>query len=313
MVFTVVIPAFDARATIAGCLSALARERARASGDHAWEVLVVDDASRDGTAEVAARALPEARVLRLERNVGADGARNAALERARPDTDAYVFLDADCAVLPGWGAALAGALARGAPIAMGRVVPPPDALQRALALLELGEFIAPGDRALANFATLNLALRADLIRGRGFDAGARTCGDRLFSWRLYREGVPIRFVSDMAALHAPELGSLARVLARRRRYAEAFLEVRRRDPTIPGARLIAPGPLAAPFAAAARLVRDLSRLAAARGSLGVSRAALPLYGLALAALRALDAALLVEAALDGRGGGGGRPGGGRGR
>src|SRR5215831_553933 len=62
------------------------------------EVIVVDNASRDDTAQVCAR-LPDIRYLRLERNTGEGGARNVGITESRSE---YVaFLDDDDLRLPG--------------------------------------------------------------------------------------------------------------------------------------------------------------------------------------------------------------------
>ena len=72
-------------------------ESARAAGTDV-EVVVVDDASRDETAEVC-RKLAGVRVVRLERNQGVAGARNVGLLASSAD---YVaFLDDDDLRLPG--------------------------------------------------------------------------------------------------------------------------------------------------------------------------------------------------------------------
>ncbi len=62
------------------------------------EVLVVDDASTDGTAQAARAA--GARVLRTEARRNAGGARNIGIEAATGDV--LAFLDADVAAPPDW-------------------------------------------------------------------------------------------------------------------------------------------------------------------------------------------------------------------
>ena len=73
---TVVIPAFDRQQYVAEAVRSALAQRPHPPA----EVLVVDDASRDGTAEAARRA--GARVLRLEVNRGRGGARNAGIAAA---------------------------------------------------------------------------------------------------------------------------------------------------------------------------------------------------------------------------------------
>jgi GT2 family glycosyltransferase len=86
---SIVVPVRNGAATLAVCLDAL-----RASAAAGAEVIVVDDASGDGSADVAARA--GATVLRLDRWIGAARARNrGARAAARP---VLLFLDADVRV-----------------------------------------------------------------------------------------------------------------------------------------------------------------------------------------------------------------------
>ena len=88
-IVTVLIPAYNAELTLDRALRSVWRQH--------WpdlEVVIVDDASSDRTAEVARRhARPELRLVRLERNRGECGAMNAGLEVARGEFVA--FLDAD--------------------------------------------------------------------------------------------------------------------------------------------------------------------------------------------------------------------------
>lgn len=84
-----VVAAYNAADTIRrAILSALAQERVD------LEVIVVDDCSTDGTSAVVEEiADPRVRLLRLAKNRGPGGARNAGLEAARGNWIA--ILDAD--------------------------------------------------------------------------------------------------------------------------------------------------------------------------------------------------------------------------
>lgn len=92
---SVIVPAYRAAATLPACLAALSNQTIPAE---AYEIIVVDDASPDDTAELAAQA--GARVVRLSHNQGRSQARNAGAEVARASI--LLFTDADCAPTPDW-------------------------------------------------------------------------------------------------------------------------------------------------------------------------------------------------------------------
>ncbi|HEX6131219.1 MAG TPA: glycosyltransferase family 2 protein, partial [Actinomycetota bacterium] len=80
-------------------LAALRTRRPRAS-----EVLVVDSASPDDTADRVAAAAPWARLLRLEENVGFGGAMNLGAAEARAPL--LCVMNSDAVVRPGWWPAM---------------------------------------------------------------------------------------------------------------------------------------------------------------------------------------------------------------
>ncbi|MFO1056638.1 MAG: glycosyltransferase [Dongiaceae bacterium] len=86
---SVVIPAYNAARTIGRALGSVF-----AQGHPSLEVIVVDDASRDGTSEaVAALRRPDVRLFTLPANRGVCGATNHGIAAARGELIA--FLDAD--------------------------------------------------------------------------------------------------------------------------------------------------------------------------------------------------------------------------
>jgi len=90
---SVYIPCYNVEEYLARSIEGVLRQTHGAD-----EILIVDDGSRDGTAEVAARYA--VRILRHERNRGLAAARNTALRSAR--NDLVAALDADCVPEPDW-------------------------------------------------------------------------------------------------------------------------------------------------------------------------------------------------------------------
>jgi O-antigen biosynthesis protein len=96
---SVVIPSYNGRALLERCLASIARQRPR---DPALpiEVIVVDDASTDETAQWLARVHPDVRAVRLESNGGFCAAANAGIVAA---TGNFIqLLNNDTEVAAGW-------------------------------------------------------------------------------------------------------------------------------------------------------------------------------------------------------------------
>lgn len=94
---SLVIPAYNEAAGIRLALEEAERELARLSAPRGYEILVVDDGSCDGTAEVVQEVLqahPRVRLLRHASNRGYGAALRTGFEAARGDLVA--FTDADC-------------------------------------------------------------------------------------------------------------------------------------------------------------------------------------------------------------------------
>ena len=87
--FSIVVPAFNAARTIERCLQSVFDQ---AFED--FELIVVDDASHDGTVAIVSRfADPRLKLMRNARNVGPAEARNRGLESA--EAPFIIFVDAD--------------------------------------------------------------------------------------------------------------------------------------------------------------------------------------------------------------------------
>jgi len=101
---SVIIPNYNGLRFLQVCLRALEGQTSPAS----WtEVIVVDDASTDGSVAFVREHFPRVRVIEMARNCGLAAACNAGAAAAQGDL--LVMLNNDTEVEPGWLAALAAA------------------------------------------------------------------------------------------------------------------------------------------------------------------------------------------------------------
>ena len=102
---SVIIPNWNGAKLIPSCLDAL---RQQTLAEH--EVILVDNASTDDSCPLVEARYPEARLLRLDRNLGLTGGCNAGIRIARGDIIALLNNDAEAD--PRWLEVLVDALAR---------------------------------------------------------------------------------------------------------------------------------------------------------------------------------------------------------
>jgi glycosyltransferase involved in cell wall biosynthesis len=189
-VLSVIVPVLNAASTLGQQLEALARQ----AQNGAWEVVVADNGSTDGSPELAAAwedRLPALRVIDASRCRGAGATRNAAARVARGHV--FAFCDADDVVQPGWVDAYATAaeqhdLAAGAifhfsdkgPVAPFRREPSTEAP----VVLDFLPF--------ADAANLMVVREAFEAVG-GFPEDLERSGDVDLSWRLQLAGYKLHF------------------------------------------------------------------------------------------------------------------------
>lgn len=206
---SVIVPARDAAATLPATLAALAAQ----DDPPAHEVIVVDNGSRDETAELAQRA--GATVLRLLRGPGPGVARHAGAGAAAAPV--LAFTDADCTPAPGWLRAGLAALDN-ADLVQGRVAPagPVPALHRTLEVT--------CESGLYEAANLFVRRAAYDVAG-GFGAGLEGPGappfgeDVLFGWAVRRAGLRTAFAPEALVHHAVLPRSAAAYVRERGRLA----------------------------------------------------------------------------------------------
>lgn len=210
---SVVIPAYRAEAHLPACLEGLNAQDADPDG---FEVIVVDDASPDRTAEVGERY--GARVVQHSENAGAAAARNTGVRAARGEV--VLFVDSDVVPAPGLVQATMETFADPAVrAATGRYLPEPaneGAFPRYKALWTWFCWEQTGART-GESGHLQGALcavrREDLLALGGFDGTYEggSVEDYELSDRLRAAGIGIRFADGIAGRHHfPGMGTVAR-------------------------------------------------------------------------------------------------------
>ncbi len=221
VIASVVIASHDRVALLPRLVEAF--EAQAASG---FEVLVVDDASSDGTWEelqrLAATSSIDLRVQRLPVNSGPATARNAGWRAARAQV--VLFTDDDCVPQPGWVAAMTSALAT-VDVAQGRTEPNPD--QRS--------HHGPFSRTLqvtseeGYYQTCNMGYRREVLeRLGGFDERYRHPAgeDTDLAWRAREAGAATEFVADALVYHDVRPSSFVVHLKDTWRWGSCVLTVR---------------------------------------------------------------------------------------
>ncbi len=198
LVISIVIAARNAAATIAAQLDAIcAQETALA-----WEVVVVDDESTDGTRAIVdeyAAKWPNIRMI-SGRGLGVSAARNAGIKAS--SAPAIVTVDADDVVAQGWLSAMAAALNE-APLVAGaleiRSLNPARVIDTRGSRLTLGPGSYSGIFQFAHSCNLGVQRRV-LDTVGGFDESLTAGEDIEFSYRCWRNGIHLAY-AESAVVH----------------------------------------------------------------------------------------------------------------
>jgi glycosyltransferase involved in cell wall biosynthesis len=194
----VVVCAYDAERTLDECLASLRRIRYPN-----FEVIVVDDGSKDGTRAIAEK-FPEFRLISHE-NRGLSAARNDGIRAARGEVVA--FTDADCAVDPDWLTFLVHRLVSGGSAAVGGPNLPPaeDAWVPEVVARAPGgpTHVLLSDSEAEHVPGCNMAFwRRHLDEVGLFDPVFRSAGDDVdICWRLQDAGHVIAFAASALVWH----------------------------------------------------------------------------------------------------------------
>lgn len=218
---SVVVPVRDGASSLPALLASLA---AQDLGAEQYEIIVVDNASRDGSGELAASL--GARVV-FEPIPNRSRARNAGARTAR--TDLFAFIDADCAASPNWLSALLACRGQ-APLVAGPVEiatrSPANAIERFESYWRFDQesTVAQGWAATANL----MVARSAFDRVGGFDPEYRHIGeDADFCLRARRAGFRLEFCPAAVVGHDAEY-ELGPVLRRAFFHGYSAAQARRR-------------------------------------------------------------------------------------
>lgn len=180
------------------------------------EIILVDNASTDGSVAFVETAFPSVRIVRLNSNDGPGAARNAGLQAAR--TELVLFIDNDVVPEPGCAARLAAALAAHpkAAVAAPRIlyahnpgiVQYDGADNHYLGLMILHHQDMPREKAGAELRTVDGVVSAAFMAARSRLDGERFdpsffiyVEDHDFGLRLRLLGAEILSVPDALCLH----------------------------------------------------------------------------------------------------------------
>ncbi len=217
---SVIIVNWNAGQALEACLASLA-----AGGVPAPEVVLVDNASSDGSARAASARHPQVRLVETGANLGFAAGANRGAEAARGDV--LVFLNPDARLLPGALATLVEALARtpGAGIAGGGLAGEGGGWQPAAArfaplahllldttLGRLGARLRRKPHRVDWVYGTFMAVRRDLFRQLGgFDPRYFLYGEDLdLCYRAARLGACTLHVPAARAVHGPNLSAAQR-------------------------------------------------------------------------------------------------------
>jgi glycosyltransferase involved in cell wall biosynthesis len=197
---SVIVPVYNGAESLAACLTALSAQRKPIVRAEGCEVIVVDDGSVDGSAEIAAQH--GVTVIR-QHHAGVAVARNRGAQRARGQL--LLFTDADCEPLPNWVEQMVAPFADPDVVGVKGVY---RTRQRALvarfAQAEYEEKYARlGQKSQIDFVdTHSAAYRRDVFLAEGgFNPEFIRNQDQEFSFRLAKAGHKLVFTPQAVVLH----------------------------------------------------------------------------------------------------------------
>jgi len=198
VVVSVLIPAYNAAATIRATLSSV---MAQDFGEP-YEVIVVDSSS-DGTPAIISQEFPKVHLIHRNEQTDPGTARNLGIALARGEIVACI--DADCTAPPDWLSRMATAHRAGHLVVGGAVENGnPDSLVAWAGYLgEFREFLPVGKaRLVSHVPTCNISYQRSVFTRYGvLPTSFYPQEDLLYHWWLAHHGVHIWFDPDIRVMH----------------------------------------------------------------------------------------------------------------
>lgn len=204
---SVIIPLYNDAGSILITLKALAKQENAPE----FEVIVIDDGSRDGgAAQVRAHSTPYAMQIVNQPNGGPSTARNHGARLAVAPL--ILFLDADCTPPPNWVADMSAAMGpdTGFQAVMGTITAAHDGPIPRIVQAEVEEryhLMRQATNGVDFIAAPSCGFHADVFRALGgFDETLRQAEDVEIAYRTTAAGHRIAFVDTAPVAHAHQTG-----------------------------------------------------------------------------------------------------------
>jgi len=258
---SVIVYARNDAETIPACLESLAAQDFKGE----FEVLVVDDGSSDGTTEIIHTGFPQFALVRWVALV------RKALAMARGQT--LAFLGSHCRAEGRWVRAVETEMSGERKVITGRGTHGDGRfLARFEALSVHSDYLGSREGERAFLWDDNFAIRSTVLK-RALPHADRCVSDGagavLLSLELRRLGIPIHYRPALEIDHATHpLGTIISYWYGE--MAENAIAIKLEEPSLPGARLLWLGPVAALALAAARLTHGVRASLRSRHDLSIS-------------------------------------------
>ncbi len=251
---SIIIPTYNEKEKLINCINSIYNQ---SYPNNLIEVIVIDDGSTDGTKNYLKYNFKK--VLLIEKqNTGAYDSRNRGINIATGDI--LAFTDSDCVADKNWINNIVKNIKDSKNIiAGGKIVHKNNFIQKVIGISDFGEYQDDKIKNINAIPTANLAASKIIFDKYRFDQSLKSSGDRLFSWKLFKDGFKLIYFPDIIIFHDPSI-KLSRFFERKYRYGKSFIEIRKNHPDLPGSKIVKYHILGAYLISILRTILDIFRL-----------------------------------------------------